>query len=1096
MPSATLSRLVSRCRGLAVPDAELVRRFARSADADAFAVLVGRYAGLVWGVCRRTLPQEADAEDAFQATFLALARQARSIDPLRPLAAWLHAVAVRVSRRALGKTLRRRTSELPETVGPSDVVRDVTSRDLFRAVDEEIERLPAVLRGPVVLCCLEGRARDEAAEMLGCSVPAVKARLERARQTLRRALTRRGIALPAAFFALGLGTGRVNAALTGRAVKAALGSPSPAVAALAAGTSTHLGLFTVALSAAVAIGVAAFGLGQGQQQNPPPPDSRSESATLSARSASGGVDKFGDPLPEGAVRRFGTLRFRHEAVGALAFTPDGKRLVAGVGGRTILAVIDPADGRKLAQIGPMDSNCNDEFALSPDGKHVYCIGSRLIKRDLATGAKVRQFEADDCQTVAVSPDGKKLAVAREVDRKAQGGSAMIFDAQTGEKLVDLHPKDLPANKRGPDVRRMAFSPDGKMVAAVVSDPMPIGVRLWEVATGKTLATVAPAGDVPYTFAFIPGTKLLACLGSEGVIHLWDTEAGKFTRTIPLPKDDDDFPMADLQVSADGKRAAGVYLRRGIVVVFDPKTGKELRRLTGCDSTTGNRALALSPDGALVAGGWLGGNSTVRVWEVDSGKERLADAGHRGPATLSLSADGKTLISRGAGQVFHWNLTTGEGKARPDDVKDPDGQVPTWSSKWTYRAGRYRMETDWMEYGPGQMVVRTRDGSKLIAKTSCPKEHIHAVVYSPDGRTVAVAFQDGGGFTILLWSPETRAEPFRLAGHPDSYQQMTFTHDGKYLIAGAGTFGNAYRTETVFIYETPTGKLVRKLATHRATGHLLITADDRTLITGQWDDATVKVWDLATGTELGVLVDPGVKVPPPPAGPGDGVDRWAGPVGRRALPGRPYREGGLLVRERVGRQVMEADQVHVTGADSNAVARHNGGDEHSVPGVLARRPVRVRGLSRFDDSRMGRGRAARGRRFVGCAAGRAVAYARRPGSGLRGRLGAARSPGRGGGVAQDQGRPGGSAGRGGDQGSRSPARIGRVPRTGGGGEKAHLPGRGRCAHTSRGDGRRPVGRGEGAGRESHRGRVRRTDRGPVAAAAGSRGVGVERAARGG
>jgi RNA polymerase sigma factor (sigma-70 family) len=860
MPSATLARLVSRCRGVAVPDAELVRRFARSADPDAFAELVGRYASLVWGVCRRTLPQETDAEDAFQATFLALARQARAIDPRRPLGAWLHAVAVRVSRRALGKTLRRRTSELPEAVDPSDVVRDVSSRELFRAVDEEIERLPAVLRGPVVLCCLEGRARDEAADLLGCSVPAVKARLERARQTLRRALARRGIALPAAFLVLGLGTRRVNAALTGRAVKAALGSPSPAIATLAAGTSTHFGWLAVVLSAAAVIGFGAFGLGQGQRKDPPP-DLRSESPTLPARSASGVVDKFGDPLPEGAVRRFGTLRFRHEAVRALAFTPDGKRLVAGVG-RSPLAVFDPLDGRRLAIVGSESANNNYGFALSADGKRVYCTGYHLSAFDLDTGTKVREYEsAIRCSSVAVSPDGKRLAVAREQGTVA----AMILDADTGKTLAELPLKDLPPSRWGPDFTGLAFSPDGKVVAGIVTrveenkpnilTAVPVGLRLWETATGNPLGTAGPADDIPHTFAFVPGTKLIACLGKGAVIHLWDTEAQKVSRTISLRQGDE--PSSELMISADGKRMAA-YLSAGTVVVLDLKTGIEVRRLPCGDAATSPIALALSPDGSVLALGRLYGDSSVRVWEVVSGKERLPDAGHRGPAKLLLSADGKTLISRGVGQLFHWDLATGEGKAKPEDVKDPDGYIPdpTWS-KMAYRLGRYQVA---VEYGSGKIEVLTRDGSKPIASVGCPAEYLRGTAASADGRSFAVAFQDRPGSTVLLWTPDKQTEPFRLTGHPDAVQQMTFTHDGKYLIAGAGTHNN-YATETLFVYETATGKRVRTLPSRSAPGHMLVTADDKTLITGGlWNDATVRAFDLATAKELATLVDPAVKEP--------------------------------------------------------------------------------------------------------------------------------------------------------------------------------------------------------------------------------------------
>jgi RNA polymerase sigma factor (sigma-70 family) len=861
MPSATLARLVSRCRHLSAcapaADGELLHRFVRTRDADAFAELLARHAGLVWGVCRRTLPQEADAEDAFQAVFLALARSARSIDPQRPLAAWLHAVAVRVSRRALGKTLRRRTSELPECAASADLIRDVSSRDLFRAVDEEIDRLPTSLRGPVVLCCLEGRARDEAADLLGCSVLAVKARLERGRQALRTALARRGIALPAAFAVVGLGTARVAAGLRERAVHNALGSASPEVVKLAAvGTVHHFGVLGLALTAIVAVGVGLFGVPSGQ-----PKDGLAKDVPPVAKAdePKAGVDRFGDPLPDGAVRRFGTLRFRHESVAALAFTPDDKRLVAGVG-REPLAVFDPADGRKQAEVGAQSANNNYGFALSPDGKQIYATGYYLTAFDLATGAKGRVFkDAVRCNTVAVSPDGKRVACGLE----NRGGEAMVLDAETGKKLINLNLKDLPANNWGPTANGLAFSPDGKVVAAIVTrteqtkpsmlTQIPVGLRLWDPDTGDPLMTINPADDAPNTFAFIPGTKLIAWLGKGRVIHLWNPEAGKAVRDISLVKGDE--PASEMKVSADGTRLA-VYFLSGSAAVLDVATGKELRRVE-VGTTVGPVALALSADGSVLAAGKLYGDASVHVWEVDSGKERLADAGHRGSAVLTMSADGKTLVSRGGGQVFHWDLATGDGKAEPDTEKDADGHIPDrdWS-RWQYRAGRYRYT---MEHLSGRIEVYTRDGSKLVTQTDCPKQYPRGTAVSPDGRTFAVSFQDQAA-TIVLWTPDERAEPYRLTRHPGAVQQMTFTHDGKYLIAGAGTH-NHYPSETLFIYETATGKLVHKLPTRSAPGHLLVTADDKTLITGGlWNDATVQAWDLATGKELATMIDPAVKEP--------------------------------------------------------------------------------------------------------------------------------------------------------------------------------------------------------------------------------------------
>jgi RNA polymerase sigma factor (sigma-70 family) len=152
-------------------DGRLLDRFARG-DELAFTALMTHYAGLVWGVCRRALPQAQDAEDAFQATFLVLFRKASSLSG-GPLGPWLHRVAGRIAAKARARAARRAVREHPAgacvTVDPAS---EGTGGDLTgetRAViDEEVGRLPEKYRLPVVLCYLEGLTGEEAARRLSC----------------------------------------------------------------------------------------------------------------------------------------------------------------------------------------------------------------------------------------------------------------------------------------------------------------------------------------------------------------------------------------------------------------------------------------------------------------------------------------------------------------------------------------------------------------------------------------------------------------------------------------------------------------------------------------------------------------------------------------------------------------------------------------------------------------------------------------------------------------------------------------------------------------------------------------------------------------
>src|SRR5262249_46254001 len=169
-----------------LPDAELVRRFADRRDEAAFEVLVWRHGPMVWATCRRVLRHQQDAEDAFQATFLALARTAATLDTRQAVAGWLHRVAMNA---AINLKARRRPTCLTDDV-PAPPEPD---GELSGAVDEELERLPHRMRAAFVLCCLEGMTSTEAARELGCPVGTVDSRLHAARARLRDRLTRRGL---------------------------------------------------------------------------------------------------------------------------------------------------------------------------------------------------------------------------------------------------------------------------------------------------------------------------------------------------------------------------------------------------------------------------------------------------------------------------------------------------------------------------------------------------------------------------------------------------------------------------------------------------------------------------------------------------------------------------------------------------------------------------------------------------------------------------------------------------------------------------------------------------------------------------------------
>jgi RNA polymerase sigma factor (sigma-70 family) len=210
MATRRLHKMVADLRRVLAPpepDSALLARFVLRRDEDAFAALVRRYGAMVLGICRRVLRHEQDAEDAFQATFLILARKARALRRRQALASWLYTVAQRTARQLRVAQVRRRLHERQVEVLPQTPTRPVESADWLPLLDHELSRLPERYRAAVVLCDLHGQPRRVAALQLGLSDGTLSRRLTAGRRLLAQRLTRRGVVLSGGAVATALTSG-------------------------------------------------------------------------------------------------------------------------------------------------------------------------------------------------------------------------------------------------------------------------------------------------------------------------------------------------------------------------------------------------------------------------------------------------------------------------------------------------------------------------------------------------------------------------------------------------------------------------------------------------------------------------------------------------------------------------------------------------------------------------------------------------------------------------------------------------------------------------------------------------------------------------
>jgi WD40 repeat protein len=606
------------------------------------------------------------------------------------------------------------------------------------------------------------------------------------------------------------------------------------------------------------------------------------------------TDRYGDPLPVGALQRLGTVRFRHDST-AIAFSPNGKILASG-GRNNVIRLFDADSGKELRRLighqtrsynGPADqrnfvatlvgatgTGGVNSVAFSPSGKVLASGGWDDTVRlwDVKTGRELRKIAAHKAMVgrVVFSPDGRILA-----SRGALDGTVRLWDPITGtqlQKFVGL--SNINPWRFNHDLA-LAVSPDSKTVVATARGAL----VFFDVASGAELKRL-PAHVYGITVAYSPDGKLLASGGVDQgkdvySLRIWDVKAGKELRKCKLPKNE---PPTYLSWDPNNNGKFAAVVAEDVMHIFDAHTGNEVTRLNHYWPSR----VAYARGGKKLAS--AGSGPTIRFWDPATGKELYRDyEGHRsGVTAVAVTRKGKWIASGGGDGVRLWDPGTGK-VARTIPVKggvtclafDPDGRtlafgglgrvVHLWDVAKGKSAAEFKPHTNsvrglafsrdgqWLATGDAQATVRVWDvkrGKKVQEIDNKSATESLALAFGPNRRTLVCA----GAWNDSSFLPK-KGQTLRINGKEVKVKE-------EFVLKLQGVLMTRKEGYYVLGWDVKTGKEVHKFGGLRAPLRSLAYSPDGKLVAGASRDGKICIWDAKTGKErLHIVAHPGQSAAP-------------------------------------------------------------------------------------------------------------------------------------------------------------------------------------------------------------------------------------------